>query len=182
MAVTFTLHDSSNTTDLIGELGRLYAVVYAEPPYNEGAADAIRFMDGLYDEIARLGFTLIAAVDDGQLIGAAYGWTMLLGDWWSRDCAEPPAEIRMASKLAIMEWMVHPDRRGEGIGAELMGRLLTVRPERYATLAANPKAPARRLYARAGWRQVGKSQMPDGTPMDLLVLELPPSTGGPAGS
>lgn len=173
MPVTYTPHDAGTAADLIGDLGRLYAVVYADPPYNEGPADATRFMDGMYDEIARLGFTLITAVDDDTLIGAAYGWTMLPGDWWARDYTEPPVEIREGTKLAVMEWVVHPDRRGEGVGAELMRRLLTGRSESYATLAANPKAPARRLYARAGWRQVGKSQMPDGTPMDLLVLALP---------
>ncbi|MEV1315394.1 GNAT family N-acetyltransferase [Micromonospora arborensis] len=173
MTVTYTAHDSSDATPLIGDLGRLYAVVYAEPPYNEGLADTIRFMDGLYTEIERPGFTLITATDQGELVGAAYGWTMPAGKWWSRADTDPPAEVLTADKLAIMEWLVAPNRRGEGIGAELMRRLLTGRAERYATLASNPKAPARRMYARAGWRQVGKSHMPDGTPMDLLLLALP---------
>lgn len=53
-----------------------------------------------------------------------------------------------------------------------MRQLLVDRHEPYATLAADPRSPARRIYARNGWRQVGKSVLPWGPPMDLLVLPL----------
>ncbi|MBM0237140.1 GNAT family N-acetyltransferase [Micromonospora sp. ATA32] len=172
MAVTYMLHDGSSVVPLIGALAELYATVYAEPPYNEGPEQVARFREGLPGEAARPEFTLVTA-DDGLLVGAAYGWTMPAGTWWKRADADPPAELPDVDKIAVMEWIVHPHRRGEGIGAELMRRLLAFRPERYATLASDPRSHARQVYARNGWRQVGTSVLPWGPPMDLLVLDLP---------
>ncbi|MET0491567.1 MAG: GNAT family N-acetyltransferase [Actinoplanes sp.] len=75
------------------------------------------------------------------------------------------------AQLAVMEWIVHPQRRAEGIGSELMRRLLQDRHEPYATLAADPRAPARGMYERSGWRRVARSKLAWGPAMDLLVLE-----------
>jgi GNAT superfamily N-acetyltransferase len=171
--VTYTIRVGASAMPLFPALVDLYAVVYAEPPYGEGPEQVAGFADGLAGEAARPGFTLVAAEDDGLLVGAAYGWTMGAGRWWSRADAVPSADLLGVDKLAVMEWMVHPRRRGVGVGVELMRRLLADRPEPTATLAANPLAPARQMYARAGWRQVSGSRMPDGTPMDLLVIDLP---------
>ncbi|MEV0214317.1 GNAT family N-acetyltransferase [Micromonospora sp. NPDC050695] len=173
MAVTFTLRAGATAAPLFPALVDLYALVYAEPPYGEGPEQVAGFADGLPGEAARPGFTLVAADDAGTLVGAAYGWTMPAGRWWTRADREPPAELLNVDKFAVMEWIVHSGRRGEGIGSELMRRLLDGRPEPYATLASNPLAAARRVYERAGWQQVAGSHMPDGTPMDLLILTLP---------
>ncbi len=170
--LAYTTRRADSATRVFPALGNLYALVYAEPPYQEGPEQVDRFRRGLPDEAARLGFTLITAEDDGTLFGAAYGWTMPAGTWWSRADADPPAEVRDADKIAVMEWIVHPHRRSEGIGAELMRRLLWGRSERYATLASDPRSHARAVYARNGWRQVGRSVLPWGPPMDLLVLDL----------
>jgi GNAT superfamily N-acetyltransferase len=150
----------------------LYEIVYAEPPYEEGPEQVARFREGLPGEAARPGFTLVTADDDGLLVGAAYGWTMPAGTWWTRADSDPHAHLRDAEKFAVMEWIVRPGHRGEGVGAELMRRLLADRPERYATLASDPRSHARQVYARNAWRQVGKSVLPWGPPMDLLVLDL----------
>lgn len=158
---------------LLPALVDLYAVVYAEPPYGEGPEQVRRFADGLPDEAARPGFRLVVAEDGSGLVGAAYGWTMPAGRWWSQADSEPSADILRADKLAVMEWMVRPSRRGEGIGAGLMRRLLADRPERWATLASDPRSAARRMYERAGWRQVARSTLPWGPAMDVLVLRLP---------
>ncbi|WP_231924566.1 GNAT family N-acetyltransferase [Micromonospora chokoriensis] len=168
------MHTAESATAVFPALVRLYAVVYAEPPYAEGPEQVAAFAGGLSAEKERPGFILVVAQDDDSaLVGAAYGWTMTAGRWWTRADTEPPEDLRSASKFAVMEWVVHPDRRGAGIGGELIHRLLDGRPESWATLASNPAAPARAIYQRAGWQQVGRSAMPDGTPMDLLVLPLP---------
>ena len=156
---------------LLPALVDLYAMVYAEPPYQEGPEQVDRFRTSLQDEATRAGFSLITAGDGGQLVGAAYGWTMPAGRWWSRADEQPPADIRDVDKLAVMEWIVHPGRRGKGIGAELIRRLLEDRQERYATLASDPRSAARGMYERAGWRQVARTQLSWGPAMDLLVLE-----------
>ncbi|MET8084353.1 GNAT family N-acetyltransferase [Micromonospora sp. NPDC005237] len=173
MPVTYTVHTAESAAAVFPALARLYAVVYAEPPYAEGPEQVAAFADGLPDESRRPGFTLVVAEEVGVLVGAAYGWTMPAGRWWMRADTKPFADLRTADKFAVMEWVVHPDRRGAGIGSELIRRLLDGRPERWATLASNPAAPARAIYQRAGWQQVGGSAMPDGTPMHLLVLPLP---------
>ncbi|MFI5925278.1 GNAT family N-acetyltransferase [Micromonospora sp. NPDC051543] len=173
MPVTYTMHDSESATAVLPALVGLYAVVYAEPPYVEGPDQVASFAAALPGETRRPGFALVVAYDAGELVGAAYGSTMAAGRWWTRAAAEPPADLRAVDKFAVMEWIVRPGRRGEGIGAQLMNRILDGRVERWATLASNPAAPARAIYQRAGWRQVGDSAMPDGTPTHLLVLPLP---------
>lgn len=157
---------------LFPALVELYGVVYAEPPYGEGPEEVSRFADGLPGEAQRPGFRLVAAQDGALLVGAAYGWTMPAGVWWSRADADPPAEVRAASKFAVMEWIVDPRWRGRGVGAGLMRRLLAGRAEGYATLASNPRSDARQVYARNGWRRVGGSRLEWGPAMDLLVLPL----------
>jgi GNAT superfamily N-acetyltransferase len=164
-----------NTDQLLARLAEftdLYAVVYAEPPYEEGPEQAERFRTHLADDAGRDGFTVVAAVDD-TATGLAYGWTMPAGVWWSRADTDPPPEIRDVDKFAVMEWIVHPRYRGQGIGAKLIRALLADRPESFATLASDPRSAARSMYTRAGWRQVGTSTLPWGPPMDLLVLDLP---------
>ncbi|MEH1031618.1 GNAT family N-acetyltransferase [Micromonospora profundi] len=171
--LSYTAHTGPAASPLFGPLESLYALVYAEPPYNEGPEQVARFREGLPGEAARPGFTLIAADEGGHLIGAAYGWTMPAGTWWSRAEQEPSREVLDADKFAVMEWIVHPERRGEGVGSELMRRLLASRLEHWATLASDPRSPARAMYEQAGWRQVATSVLPWGPPMDLLVLPLP---------
>ena len=158
---------------LAAALTDLYAVVYAEPPYREGPEQVARFAAGLPDEAARPGFTIATAEDHSGLVGAAYGWTMPSGRWWSQADTNPPAHLLNADKIAVMEWMVRPDRRGHGVGAEVIRRLLDGRAEGWATLASDPRSVARGMYGRAGWRQVARSVLPWGPPMDLLVLPLP---------
>ncbi|SCF44492.1 GNAT family N-acetyltransferase [Micromonospora mirobrigensis] len=170
--LAYTTHRPDSATRIFAALGDLYAVVYAEPPYREGAEEINRFRTCLPDQAARPGFTLITAEDDGDLVGATYGWTMPAGTWWSRADTDPPAEVHDADKIAVLEWIVHPQRRGQGIGAALMSRLLRERSEPYATLASDPRSRARAIYARNGWRQVARSTLPWGPPMDLLVLDL----------
>jgi hypothetical protein len=110
-------------------------VVYAKPPYEEGPEQVDRCRTSLGEEATRAGFALIAARDGEQLVGVAYGWTMAAGTWWSRADQEAPAGIRDVDKLAVMEWIVHTQRRAAGIGAELIRQLLQGRQEPHATLA-----------------------------------------------
>jgi GNAT superfamily N-acetyltransferase len=156
----------------LDKLVELYAVVYAEPPYEEGPEQVAGFRAKLPEEAARPGFAAATAVDGVDLLGAAYGWTMPAGVWWSRADEPGPAEVVNVDKFAVMEWIVHPRQRRRGVGAALMRSLLAGRPERWATLASDPRSTARGIYERTGWRQVGTSTLPWGPPMDVLVLPL----------
>lgn len=154
------------------DLAGLYTAVYTGPPYNEGPEQIARFREKLPVEASFPGFALVTAHTEGPLIGAAYGWTMPAGTWWSRADQEPSSELRKVDKFAVMEWIVHPGYQSHGVGRKLMHSLLADRAERWATLASNPESAARRMYERAGWQQVGTSSLPWGTPMELLVLDL----------
>ena len=170
--MTYVHHDLASATASIPELVDLYAVVYSEPPYEEGPDQVERFRASLPEEMNRPGFALITADSEDRLVGAAYGWTMGAGTWWSRADRDPPHPIRDADKFAVLEWIVHPDQRGRGTGTELIRRLLDARPENYATLASDPRSQARKMYERAGWHQVARSILSWGPAMDILVLDI----------
>ncbi|HEY0696619.1 MAG TPA: GNAT family N-acetyltransferase [Micromonospora sp.] len=156
----------------VDRLTGLYAVVYAEPPYEEGPEQVDEFARKLPEEAGLPGFTAVVAHRDGELVAVAYGWTMAADTWWFRADQDSPAAVSGAEKFALMEWIVHPDRRGRGHGARVLRTLIEGRPEPWATLAADPRSHARGIYARQGWQQVGTSRLPWGPVMDLLVLPL----------
>ncbi|MFI7216737.1 GNAT family N-acetyltransferase [Micromonospora maritima] len=170
--VAFTTRQPADTASLIDALTDLYALVYAEPPYGEGPAQVADFRARFAAERARPGFRLVTAEQGDQLVGFAYGWTMPAGTWWSRADDDPQSDVRNSDKFAVLEWIVHPRHRDRGIGAGLMRRLLDGRPEPWATLASDPRSRARSIYRRNGWREAGRSTLPWGPPMDLLVLRL----------
>lgn len=155
--------------ELRDEAAELYAVVFAEPPYNEGPEMAEGFRRAFKREVKRDGFAFIAARDGDQLTGMAYGYTMPPGEWWRNAEPDPPAEIRDAPKLAVMEWAVHPAHRGHGIGRRLMDALLADRPEPWATLNVNPAAAARDIYLAAGWSSCGMTRNRVYPDMEILI-------------
>jgi ribosomal protein S18 acetylase RimI-like enzyme len=167
------LLDGEHAWPLADAARDLYAEVYAEPPYNEGPELVARFVEHFAADVRRDGFSLARAVDGGQLVGVAYGWTMPAGRWWSNATSPAPDEVRDAPKFAIMEWMVQRQHRGAGVGRQLLRLLLADRPEPWATLASHPESAARRIYDRLGWAQVGNSRPSMMPPMDLLALALP---------
>jgi GNAT superfamily N-acetyltransferase len=174
--IGYRLLGGSDVAPFVDAIRDLYAEVFAEPPYCEGPEDVARFVEHLADETTRDGFALTQAMDGPLLVGVAYGWTMPPGRWFRSPAGAPPPEIVDVPHFAIMEWMVRASHRGAGVGRRLLDLLLEGRPEPWAVLAANPQAPARRVYERLGWRMVGASQPDGGRPgMDTLALPLPTS-------
>jgi GNAT superfamily N-acetyltransferase len=173
MGLTWTLADAESARPVTDEIRDLYATVYAEPPYNEGPEHVRQFGRWWKEHLDQVGFTLATARDGNRLVGAVYGHTMPPGKWMEPDADEPPAELREAKKLFVVEWMVLPGHRGRGVGRRLLAMLLADRSEPYAVLAANPAAPARRLYERMGWQQHGQIRPRRIPNMDVLVLRLP---------
>ncbi len=84
------VHDQSDTAAThIAALLDLYAEVFAEPPYLEGPEHVARFGKLLIDEMDRPGFAMTRAIDHGELVGMAYGFTLPAEQWW-HDAATPP--------------------------------------------------------------------------------------------
>ena len=135
--------------------------------------DVAEFRRRFDRQVALSGFTLVTATADGDLAGFAYGLPFEAGKWWKGAIAEPPESIKSPPKFAVVELVLCKPYRGKGLGRRLMDELLKDRPEPYATLLSNPKAPARQVYDRWGWRKVGTVQSyPHWPPSDALVLPL----------
>lgn len=149
----------------------LYRRVYAEPPYLETEEHVVDFINRFEEQLTRRGFTLSAAEDNGVMIGYAYGVTFGRDEWWS-DADPQPAETVDKPKFAVMELVLEKSYRGRGLGSRLMRALLTSRVEPYATLCANPAAPARQIYRHWGWRQVGQARPPGIPTLDVLLRPL----------
>ena len=155
-------------TDLL----RLYAEVYAEPPYLEGPEQVARFSRQLPGLWTARGFELVRATTPaGELVGVAYGFTMSAGEWFS-DSSPAPADILAGPHFAMAEWMVRGPSRLQGIGRRLLDDMLGERLEPWAVLMVNPAAAAHGIYLRNGWRRVGISTPPLFPEMDVLALAL----------
>ncbi|WP_329423580.1 GNAT family N-acetyltransferase [Streptosporangium sp. NBC_01495] len=77
-------------------------------------------------------------------------------------------------RFAVIELDVRKDYRRRGIGRQLLETLLAQQDvASYATLLADPDAPAHAMYRRWGWQVVGPVRAaPDSRTSDALVLDL----------
>jgi GNAT superfamily N-acetyltransferase len=173
VAITLNRTASDEACDLLDELLPVYVEVYSEPPYSRGPKDFEGFRSRYEQQSSMPGFELITATAAEGLAGFTYGLPFLAGRWWRGALEMPPPEVKDAPKFAIVELVVRRAYRGQGLGRKLMDTLLSQRPEKYATLLANPLAPARTMYERWGWRQVGTVQShPHWDPSHAMVLPL----------
>lgn len=171
--VIFEPMDPATAVARVGDLRAVYEVVYAEPPYTQGPDDADEFEQRLARQSAQPGFRLIAAVDGDQVVGFCYTITLPAGRWWRGAQQDPPADLVGSDKVAVVELVLLAPYRGRGMGRALLAAVLEGRPERWATLLAEPDAPARAIYAHWGWGQVGTVQsQPEWGADDALALRL----------
>jgi ribosomal protein S18 acetylase RimI-like enzyme len=108
------------------------------------------------------GFRALAVTDDGTgaVIGFGYGFHGAAGQWWhdtvSRALADRGGGAAAAAWLddsfEVAELHVAPDHQGHGVGAGVLLRLTSGRPERTALLSTrDADTPARRLYRGTGF-------------------------------
>ncbi|MER6171387.1 GNAT family N-acetyltransferase [Streptosporangium sp. NPDC001681] len=152
----------------------LYLQIHAEPPYLSGPLySRERFTERTGRQLERDGFSLVSARSGAELVGFAFGLGFEAGRWWGGEAAPAPAEAADLPKFAVIELNVRKDYRGRGIGKRLLEELLASQGARYATLLANPEAPAHAMYRRWGWQVVGTVRpAPDAMASDALILDL----------
>lgn len=173
--VAIDILDGPTAAAHVQDLVDLYRRVYAEKPYYAGDDNAVAdFVERTGRQVLRPNFRLVRARVGEQLVGFAFGFTFTAGGWWRGEAEAPPDEILSAEKYGVIELVVDADWRGHGLGHRLMATLLAGRPEPWAMLTAVSTAPARAIYARWGWVQVGTAHHTANQPvMDQLVLPLP---------
>lgn len=159
----------------MGELADAYMVGYADDP---DVGRSIYARDAFVERTTRQahspGFVLVTAHDGGQWAGFSFGMRFPAGRWWAGTWdREQPAELLAAEKFAVIELVVLPAARGQGLATELMAAVLDDRPEPWATLLADQEGHARDMYARWGWERVAAIRpAPDVPALDVLTRDL----------
>ena len=133
------------------------------------------------------GFRALAAAESGsgETVGFGYGFRGAAGQWWHDTVERGLASARGTAVAAawlndsfeVAELHVVPEYQGRGIGAGLLLRLTSGRPERTALLSTrDADSPARRLYRGVGFTDLltGFAFFPGGEPpYAVMGAELP---------
>src|SRR5229473_6292176 len=176
--ITFQLLDGTQAAARANELQALHAEVYADPPYGRND-DAALFADRFRVQRRQPGFVLAEARHGGYLVGYAAGMPLRPSTAWWRGLTTPlPDEVTTehpGRTFALVELLVRPSWRRQGIAQTLHDLILANRPEERATLTVLPAAtPAQNAFRKWGWRKVARTRDPGGgSPVyDVLVIAL----------
>lgn len=131
----------------------------------------------------RAGWRCVAAFDsDDRMTGIAYGYRGSPGQWWHEQVRRGVTENRgpavaeawMSDYFELTELHVLPDRQGQGIGEELVRRLVSG-ADTSNVLLSTPEGPSRawRLYRRLGFDDVLRDYQFTGDPRPFGVLGRP---------
>jgi ribosomal protein S18 acetylase RimI-like enzyme len=152
-----TVLDRVAALAIADELGEVFAAAFGAPGYDEWADPTGFATEMLPKHSGREGFKLVAAEQDGRVVGFAYGFTGRRGQWWSDRVADAVAPELAAEWIGghfeVVELAVHPGSQGRGIGGTLMTELLreVENPRALLTTYVDDR-PAPRLYRRLGWQ------------------------------
>lgn len=139
-------------------LALVYLGAYGDPALPESRLDAENFVRSTLDRHARrAGFRLVVAETDGIVTGYGYGFTGRRGQFWSDwlSGAAPEEIVRewVGDHFELVDLVVHPDHRGQGLSGLLHDHLVDGLPQEKALLATVPdRGPADRLYTGRGWQ------------------------------
>jgi ribosomal protein S18 acetylase RimI-like enzyme len=133
------------------------------------------------------GFHALLATEEasGEPAGFGYGFHGAAGQWWHDTVARAlvagygaaVAAAWMDDSFEVAELHVMPRHQGHGVGAGLLLRLTSDRPERTAVLSTrDANSPARRLYRGVGFTDLltGFAFYPGGDPpYAVMGADLP---------
>lgn len=133
------------------------------------------------------GYRGFVAVEDGTVLGYAYGYTTEPGQYYHEALrAVLPASTYhgwLADCFELVELGVTPDARGRGIGSTLHDSLLTGLPHARSVLTTGvDNDAARRLYETRGWEALFEPFDPEGgDPMVVYGKTLDPERADAVG-
>lgn len=119
---------------------------------------------------------VVTARDRGQLVGLAFGVTLLpTTRWWQNLVTPLPEELTIehpGRTFAVVEMLVRAPWRRQHIAETMHELLLKDRPEERATLTVLPDAaPARAAYRKWGWEPLGMKRNPlPGAPVFEVMI------------
>lgn len=166
---------------------RSYSAAFAPPPYSDPSrGNEVRFRV-LDMHRRRRGFRAFAAIDDvnGDVVGMTYGYRGAPGQWWHDVVAEalgvPMTQRWLADSYELVEIAVQPSHQGQGIGSELISRLLEGRDEATCVLSTRVDSRAHQLYRRLGFEVLTEMVFAaNGAPFFIMGRPLPYASEGTA--
>lgn len=176
--LTLTIYGTDTSLDQRSAVGDLYAEIYAEPPYNEGPADAENFTSGWSRTIDQRNFRLVIARRADEPIGFAFGLQLRTRTkWWNGALTPLPAEVTTeypGRTFAIIEMAVRRPYRQRGIGRLLHTHLTAGLSEERIVLLVRPETPApQHAYRSWGYPSVGQVQPSSDAPVyDAMIKPL----------
>ena len=121
------------------------------------------------------GFCGYAAVDEGDIIGYAYGYSSLSGQYYHElltdHLSSDGSDDWLNNCFEFVELAVHPKYRKRGIGAHLHDQLLKDLPFERAVLTTQTNNwPAISLYRSKGWVIISDSFLPLDDPEQPFII------------
>lgn len=161
-ALTLSRYNRATVQDIYDEIVQLYVMANADILHLSFFSQE-QFERAFVNQRAHEGFELVAAHQDGRLVGVIFGFT------------EIPVK-----QYAICELMVAPDARRQGVAKRLHDELLRPRPEHRADLyVRQDNMPAQAAYRKWGWTKVGEIQpRADAPVLDEMQVALPLPVAG----
>ena len=139
-------------------LAQVYLAAYGDPGLPESRLDAENFAGSTISRHARRdGFKLVLATTGDEISGYGYGFTGKRGQFWSDWLAgAAPVDIVetwVGNHFELVDIVVDPAHRGQGIAGLLHDELVAGLPQDRALLATVPdNGAAARLYTGRGWQ------------------------------
>jgi len=136
-------------------------------------------------EVLWPGFTAIVAVQQGAIVGVAYGFLGARERWWDRQLVRamrqrggptPQDKEILQDYFEVAEVHVSPACQGHGIGSQLLDGLLALAPARWALLST-PEVEgeannAFRVYRKFGFWDLARDFLYDGDTRPFAILGL----------
>jgi ribosomal protein S18 acetylase RimI-like enzyme len=179
--------DGGQVAAISDRLAAVYRAAMGAEPFHETEVETGFFTEELAGELDEAGFRCWVASEDDQVVGFAYGYETpdIPPDGWYglvREAVGPDvADHWLAGQFAVVWIAVRPDRRGRGLGRELLGRLLAgAGTERAWLITHDLGTPARALYGSLGFQELGRGPLGwHDAERVVLGVELSPSSPQP---
>lgn len=158
----------------------MYALATADPERPAADPELGQLFTTLYElNLERDDYLVLAGREVGELVGFGYGhrwqWKQQ-SDAWSTELAELLADEAPAldDSFAIQLLLVHPSFTGQGLGFEVLKRLMIgTGSQTHWVLLPAADSGLRRLFTRMGFRPLPAAPpAPDGSEGVILIHRL----------